>query len=71
MRRAGFPGGDLAFPEPEGIVRLAIDPESGGIATPACPVVSDEVFLQGTGPEEECPLHGQRGLWRWFKDLFD
>jgi penicillin-binding protein 1B len=71
MRRAGFPGGDLAFPEPEGVVRLAIDPESGGIATPACPVVSDEVFLQGTEPEEECPLHGQRGLLRWFKDLFD
>jgi penicillin-binding protein 1B len=71
MRRCGFPGGDRSFPEPEGVVHRVIDPLSGGIATGACPTTVDEVFLEGTEPDEECPLHGGRGLWRWFKDLFD
>jgi penicillin-binding protein 1B len=71
MKRAGFPGGDLSFPEPTGIVHRTIDPMSGGLAVAACPTLSDEVFLEGTEPEEECPLHGGTGLWRWFKDLFE
>ena len=72
MRRAGFPGGDRSFPEPEGVVHRVIDPLSGGLATDACPTTVDEVFLEGTEPEEECPLHaGHKGLWRWFKDIFD
>ncbi len=72
MHRCGFPGGDRSFPEPPGIVHRVIDPLSGGIATDGCPTTADEVFLEGTEPEEECPLHGgNRGLWRWFKGLFD
>lgn len=72
LRRAGFPGGDLAFPEPPGVVHRTIDPASGGLAVAACPTVSDEVFLEGTEPAEECPLHaGGNGLWRWFKDIFE
>jgi penicillin-binding protein 1B len=71
MRRAGFPGGGLSFPEPEGVVRRTIDPMSGGLAVGACPTYVDEVFVEGTEPDEECALHGGRGLFRWFKDLFD
>ena len=71
MRRAGFPGGDLSFPEPEGVVHRTIDPETGGLAVGTCPTTLDEVFVEGTEPEEECPLHGGRGVWRWFKGLFE
>ena len=60
MRRCGFPGGDQTFPEPEGVVHRVIDPLSGGIATDGCPTTVDEVFVEGTEPEEECPLHGGR-----------
>jgi penicillin-binding protein 1B len=71
MRRTGFPGGDLEFPVPEGVTRLMIDPESGGRAVEECPLRTLEVFLQGTEPEEDCPLHARGGFLRWFRDLFD
>lgn len=45
-------------PPPPGIAMLAIDPASGGIATPACPRVQMLPFLEGTEPTHQCPLHG-------------
>ncbi len=46
------------FPEPSGITMATIDPESGGLATPACPKQVSLPFLIGTEPTQLCPLHG-------------
>ena len=46
------------FPEPSGITMATIDPESGGLATPACPRQIPLPFLIGTAPTQMCPLHG-------------
>src|SRR5216684_331589 len=46
------------FPEPSGITMATIDPESGGLATSACPKQVPLPFLDGTQPTQICPLHG-------------
>ncbi len=46
------------FPEPSGITMATIDPESGGLATSACPRRVSLPFLIGTAPTEMCPIHG-------------
>ncbi len=46
------------FPEPSGITMATIDPESGGLATSACPRQIALPFLIGTEPTQMCPLHG-------------
>jgi penicillin-binding protein 1B len=46
------------FPEPSGITMATIDPQSGGLATPACPQQISLPFLLGTAPTQMCPLHG-------------
>jgi penicillin-binding protein 1B len=46
------------FPEPSGITMATIDPESGGLATAACPKQIPLPFLIGTAPTQTCPLHG-------------
>jgi penicillin-binding protein 1B len=46
------------FPKPAGIVERIVDPESGGLATDACPIRDTEPFRIGTEPTEPCPLHG-------------
>jgi len=46
------------FPAPDGIVSIAIDPQSGMPATPYCPKVRQEVYIAGTQPVGSCPLHG-------------
>ncbi|HEV2171234.1 MAG TPA: PBP1A family penicillin-binding protein, partial [Candidatus Binatus sp.] len=46
------------FPEPSGITMATIDPESGGLATSACPRQVALPFLIGTQPTQICPLHG-------------
>jgi penicillin-binding protein 1B len=48
------------FQAPDGIVTVSIDPESGMLATPACPQVRPEVYIAGTQPLGACPLHGGR-----------
>jgi penicillin-binding protein 1C len=40
---------------------VAICPLSGGRAGPSCPGALHERFLPGTGPGEECPVHGPGG----------
>ena len=49
------------FEAPEGIVSADIDPESGQLATSACPTYRPEVFIAGTQPVELCHLHGGGG----------
>lgn len=45
------------FRPPKGITSAAIDPETGGLATPNCPSTRTEFFLSGTEPTESCGLH--------------
>jgi penicillin-binding protein 1B len=45
------------FERPEGVVSVAIDPETLLLANPECPERTQEVFLAGTEPTEACPLH--------------
>ena len=46
------------FEMPDGVTRVTIDPETLQLATPACPVTREEVYIQGTQPTEFCTLHG-------------
>ncbi|HEX4823436.1 MAG TPA: PBP1A family penicillin-binding protein [Candidatus Polarisedimenticolaceae bacterium] len=56
------------FPEPPGIVRVEVDPESGGAATGSCPSRVAEVFAAGTEPPP-CTLH--EGVFkRWWNRIF-
>ncbi len=50
-----------SFSAPNDIVLVGIDPASGLLATPDCPVVRYEPFVAGTEPTETCPLHGYPG----------
>jgi hypothetical protein len=43
---------------PDGLAFADIDPDSGGLAMPACPKIRHEAFLPGTVPTVGCPLHG-------------
>ena len=47
-----------SFDAPDGIVTVQIDADTGGLATPACPRVRNQVFIAGTEPVEPCRLHG-------------
>jgi penicillin-binding protein 1B len=57
------------FEPPDGIVTVAIDPETLELATPNCPVTRQEVFIAGTQPTQYCERHGgnaeaeARGSW--------
>jgi penicillin-binding protein 1B len=62
MKRAteGTPVTD--FIPPPGIKILDIDPLSGQPATPNCPQVIREAFVEGEEPTGPCPLHPSSGL---------
>ena len=49
------------FKAPAGVVSVQIDPQSGQLATAACPKVRTEYFVEGTQPVELCHLHGGGG----------
>ncbi len=57
-----------SFPEPPGILRVEVDPESGEMATSGCPHRVEEVFAAGTEPGP-CSLH-QGTFKRWWNKLF-
>src|ERR1700678_616409 len=46
------------FPAPSGITMATMDPETGGLATSACPKQFALPFLIGTEPTQMCSLHG-------------
>lgn len=54
------------FPQPEGVVSVLIDPETGYPAAEGCPSKREELFLSGTEPAEICPKHGGAGLLQDF-----
>jgi penicillin-binding protein 1B len=45
------------FTIPEGVVSAQVDPDSGALATSACPKAVTEFYLVGTQPVQFCPLH--------------
>ncbi|WP_051106932.1 transglycosylase domain-containing protein [Paenibacillus terrigena] len=45
------------FPIPEGVVNVYIDPQTGQLATTACPDKRLEAFVVGTEPTESCSVH--------------
>jgi penicillin-binding protein 1B len=53
---AGRP--NVSFAEPEGLVFVDIDRDTGKVAGPGCPRTFREAFLPGTEPTEICPVHG-------------
>ena len=57
------PGGFPTFRQPPGIATAVVDPETGALATDACPIAITEVFLDGRMPTEICRLHG-----RWWSE---
>ena len=52
------PGGYPVFSTPRGILTAVVDPETGELATEACPRVITEVFREGQVPGVVCHLHG-------------
>ncbi|WP_150275770.1 transglycosylase domain-containing protein [Paenibacillus tepidiphilus] len=49
------------FPIPDGVVSVYINPQSGKLATAACPEKELETFISGTEPKEYCDEHGEEG----------
>ena len=68
MRRSGADRGEASFPVPRGVVRLRIDPGTGGLLGRGCPASADEWFVAGTEPTKPCREHGG-GFKRWFQKV--
>jgi penicillin-binding protein 1B len=75
MRRALDVYPAPGFTVPEGISAASIDPTTGKLATPSCPLTAREVFLSGTEPQP-CDEHRNLGdrlrewLWEPFRSWF-
>ena len=52
----------IDFPRPENVVTAIIDPKTGLLATPDCPLKQEEVYVKGSEPTEYCPKHGGKNL---------
>jgi 1A family penicillin-binding protein len=50
------------FQQPDTVITVSIDPETGFLATAECPVKRDEYFIAGTQPTEYCSKHGGETL---------
>jgi len=57
------------WPRPESVVTAVVDPHSGLLARAGCRDRRTELFLAGTAPTQECPLHSG-GPWGWLKRFF-
>jgi penicillin-binding protein 1B len=49
------PEGD--FPAPSGVVRVRVDPLTGYLASPYCPVTMEGLFPKSLAPTAVCPFH--------------
>ena len=58
MRKALATRPAIDFPRPDTVVSVAIDPSTGCLAAPDCPVQREEFYLPGTQPIDYCPKHG-------------
>jgi membrane carboxypeptidase/penicillin-binding protein len=57
MKRALTGHTSIGFDVPENIQFADIDADNGKLATPGCPKVISEAFIDGTEPTEICELH--------------
>jgi 1A family penicillin-binding protein len=57
MRRALANEPPVDFVQPETVVVVTIDPQTGYLATAACPEQREEFYLAGTEPVSYCPDH--------------
>jgi penicillin-binding protein 1B len=57
MKAAGASRPVLDFPVPAGVVVVNVDPLTGYLAGPYCPVTIEGVFPKETAPTETCPFH--------------
>jgi penicillin-binding protein 1B len=57
MKNALAGRGGSALDAPEGVTFVEIDRDTGRMATPQCPRVTNEAFLAGTEPLGVCELH--------------
>jgi penicillin-binding protein 1B len=57
MKNALAGHGSSSFEAPDGVSFIEIDRDTGKIATPTCPRVTNEAFLAGTEPLGVCELH--------------
>jgi len=58
MRKAVAAKPVVDFQRPDTTVSVAIDPETGLLATTDCPVQRHEFYINGTEPTEYCTKHG-------------
>ena len=49
------------FDKPEGVDSVLIDSDTLEVATPACPLTREEVYIAGSEPTQLCELHGGHG----------
>ena len=65
---ARFMNGALAdkpvmdFPKPEKVITVLIDPRTGKLASPDCPIKQEEIYVAGSEPTEVCSRHGSGAL---------
>jgi penicillin-binding protein 1B len=64
MLKVRPPGGYSTFTQPPGVYTAVVDPQTGELATEACPEVLTEVYLEGWVPDQVCHLH-RGGSERW------
>jgi membrane carboxypeptidase/penicillin-binding protein len=57
MKRALAGHPNVQFEVPSGVAFVEIDRDTGKVAGPYCPRVTNEAFAIGTEPAETCPLH--------------
>jgi len=62
MRQALAKRAPVDFPQPETVISMTIDPNTGLAANVECPEKREEFFTAGTEPTGYCPLHGETPL---------
>jgi penicillin-binding protein 1B len=73
MKRATtLPGykNPVDFDQPDGVLQETIDPQSGQLASSACPQSVQEFFIAGTEPTEVCGSHANSAQGNWLSHLF-
>jgi penicillin-binding protein 1B len=63
------------FNPPSGVVEVAVDPQTGELATPSCPQTAEEYFVAGSEPTQYCEAHGGQNAGQgtstsWLAHLF-
>jgi penicillin-binding protein 1A len=57
MKAATASRPDGSFPMPSDVVRVRVDPLTGDLASPYCPVTMEGVFPKALAPAQICPFH--------------